>query len=403
MKFNLNEFLSAVANLLDIIEIDLFGIPTNHSKRIAFISIRIAKALQLSDPEIFDIASLALLHDNGASLKVLHDNLAGTTKDKINLIESRKEHCIIGDDNLEQFPFLTNPRHIILYHHEKYDGSGFFGLKQSEIPFLAQIIALADTLDLTFDLRIAFENRSVIQTFVAEHKNSFFSPELADVFMKLAESHDFWNNLSNERIDASLKEETPHQDKDFDMTEIRTITKTFSRIIDAKSKFTQEHSLGLSKKIAKMADYYHLDVFLTQKLLIAADLHDLGKLVVSNKILDKPGSLTEEEFLQIKKHPWIARECLQHVNGFEEIAIWIGNHHEKMDGSGYPNGLCAKDIDFSSRLLACLDIYQALRELRPYRNAMDHVGAMAEVNRMVEAHLLDPKIVSDIDFVFQAT
>src|SRR5450830_1259973 len=139
MNFNLNEFLRAIANALDTIEINIFGMPTNHSKRIAYISVKIARELQLTDEEIFDLASLAIMHDNGASMKLLQDKLNGTTKEKINIIESRKEHCTLGEDNLKNFPFLTNPQNIIKYHHEKFDGTGFFGLSGDKIPLLAQI------------------------------------------------------------------------------------------------------------------------------------------------------------------------------------------------------------------------------------------------------------------------
>ena len=147
-------------------------------------------------------------------------------------------------------------------------------------------------------------------------------------------------------------------------------------MIYAQSEFTQTHSSGLSEKLEKMAEFYKMDTIIALKLLIATDLHDLGKLVISNDILDKPGKLSKEEFEEIMKHPKITRLCLQDINGFEEIAKWAGNHHEKLDGSGYPEGLIAKDLDFNSRLITCLDIYQALREDRPYRKSMNHNKAL---------------------------
>src|SRR5665647_3605290 len=126
------------------------------------------------------------MHDNGPSMKLLHDKLLGTTKEKINVMESRKEHCSIGEDNLKNFPFLTNPQNIIRYHHEKYDGSGFFGLTKDKIPLMAQIIALSDTLDLAFDLRNVI-HRDIICTFVDVYRNTFFAPLLSDGFLKIAE------------------------------------------------------------------------------------------------------------------------------------------------------------------------------------------------------------------------
>src|SRR5665647_2277104 len=341
MNFNLNEFLRAVANTLDTIEINIFGMPTNHSKRIAYISVEIARELRLTNEEIFDLASLAIMHDNGASMKILHDKLLGTIKEQINVMESRKEHCTIGEDNLKEFPFFTKPQNIVKYHHEKYDGSGFFGLSKDEIPLLAQIIALPDTLDLVFDLRNGL-NKEIITAFVREHRNTFFSPLLSDVFLKIADRNEFWEALSDKNIDDSLKKVIPIFSHELNYNEIRTITKTFSNIIDSQSEYTQKHSSGLSEKLEKMAEFYKMDTIMTLKLLIATDLHDLGKLVISRDLLDKPGKLSEEEFVEIKKHPKITKVCLQGISGFEEITKWASNHHEKLDGSGYPEGLIAK-------------------------------------------------------------
>ena len=399
MDFNLNEFLGAVANTLDIIEIEIFGMATNHSKRIAYVSIKTAHEFQLTNQEIFDLASLAIMHDNGACMKILHDNLQGTLKEKINLLESRKEHCLIGEDNLRNFPFLTNPRNIIKYHHEKYDGSGFFGLSKDEIPLLAQIIGLADTLDLTFDLRNTF-NKKIVTEFVREQSSKLFSPGLSDVFLKISGQDEFWEALSDKFIDHSLKEVMPYFSHELDYYEIHTITKTLSRIIDAKSEFTQTHSSGLSERLESMAEFYKMDTITKLKLLIATDLHDLGKLAISNSILDKPSKLSKIEFEEIKKHPKITKLCLQDINGFEEITMWASNHHEKLDGSGYPDGLMAKDLDNNSRLIACLDIYQALREERPYRKPMDHLQAMEVLKSMVAVGQLDRSIVDDINSVF---
>jgi len=402
MNFNLNQFLSAMANALDTIEINIFGMPTNHSKRIAYISVIIAREFRLTDEEIFDLASLAILHDNGASMNILQDRLQGTVKDKINFLETKKIHCSIGEDNIKNFPFLTNPVNIIKYHHEKYDGSGFFGLSHDEIPIFSQIIALADTLDLAFDLEHT-ANKDMITAFVREHANTFFSPLLADTFIEIAGRKDFWDDLSDQNIDGSLRTLVPSFSNELSYSEIRRITKTFSKMIDAQSEFTQRHSSGLSEKLEIMAAFYELDPVLTLKLSIATDLHDLGKLVISSAILDKPGKLTEEEFEEIKKHPLITRLCLQEIDGFENITQWASNHHEKLDGSGYPKGLKACDLDFYSRLIACLDVYQALREERPYRKAMDHQGAMVILKNMAKKGQLDHTIAEDINTVFSNT
>jgi len=299
---------------------------------------------------------------------------------------------------------MTSSLNIILYHHENHDGTGFFGKRGDEIPLMSRIIHLADKLDLECGIKNAADNaseRGRVTAYVKRHAGTYFSPETADVFLLLAEQESFWNELTDATISQALLRYTPDFSMEFSYGEIREMTRTFSKIIDAKSAFTELHSSGLAEKVEKMAAYYGFDEDTAQQLLIAADLHDLGKMAVSNAILDKPGALTAAEFDKIKTHPGVARVCLEEIKGFESIVQWIYQHHEKLDGSGYPQGLTGEGLDFNSRLLTCLDIYQALTEERPYRKAMDHESAVTALRTMARKNLIDPRIVEDIARIFQ--
>src|SRR5574344_1541910 len=154
MKVNLNQILFALSDALDFVEIDILGASINHSKRVAYISLRLANLFELNNKEKFDICSFAILHDNGLCEEVLIDTLEGNKKSNHNILEQYTIHCQIGEDNVKDFPFQTDHKNIIKYHHENYDGSGVYGLKGDEIPLIAQIIALADTVDNLFH----FEN-----------------------------------------------------------------------------------------------------------------------------------------------------------------------------------------------------------------------------------------------------
>lgn len=198
----------------------------------------------------------------------------------------------------------------------------------------------------------------------------------------------------------AIKSESPELSFNYSYKKIRKITALISDIIDSKSKFTKLHSSGLSNKARVMADFYNFSKDKKNKLLIAADLHDLGKLAVSNSILDKPGRLNDEEFTKVKAHSFYTRKALEPIDCFEEITEWAANHHEKNDGSGYPYGLKKRDLDFSSQLMAALDIYQALRENRPYRKPMTHKKSINILKNMVGAGKLNKKIVNDIDSLF---
>lgn len=402
MIFNLNEFLIATSYALDFVEMDIFGVVTNHSKRVAYISMSIAKEMGLSKEQIFDIASLAMLHDNGASEKILHDKLLIGNRSHLHSIESKQEHNIRGEENVKNYPFLTNVQNVIRYHHENYDGTGFFGIEGNQIPVMAQIIKLADTIELNSLLNeMCIEDKQVVQSFVKLHENTMFAPELVSTFLKVSQTPYFWLDLKDEFIDSSIRRNMPSFSLEMSLSKIHNITQVFSRIIDAKSKFTKEHSSKLMEKVTIMGEFYKKPEDEIYKLMIAADLHDIGKLAISNSILDKPGKLNQREFDIIKQHSYYTRLCLQGIKGFEDINEWASNHHEKLNGKGYPFGKTDKELDFNSRLISCLDIYQALMEERPYRTPMSRKQATIIMDEMVGNGMLDESITNDIKRVFK--
>lgn len=402
MQFNLNEFLMAVSFTLDFVEMDILGAKTNHGKRTAYISLKIAKDLGLSDKELHDIVALGMLHDNGISEKSLHDRLLNVDSINLRNLERMKEHCIIGEENVSQYPFLTDVKGIIKYHHENYNGTGYYKLQDEEIPLISQIIHISDIMQSYFNFE---NNKHDVEArtikLVNEQGDKMFSSKLIAGFNNVTKEKQFWMNLKDENIYRSLKKETPIYNIEISFEELRKITGIFSKIIDSKSKYTARHSRELADKVVIMADYYNMDMNEKMKLLIAADLHDIGKLAIPNKILDSSNKLTNEEFEIVKKHTYYTRLALQDIKGFEDITEWASNHHEKLNGQGYPFGKTEKNIDFNSRLMACLDIYQALVEERPYRRILTHEETMEILNEMKNKGFIDSKITEDIDYVFR--
>lgn len=401
MKFNLSEFLLAISYAMDFVEIDLLGLPTNHGKRVAYIALRLAERLGLSKDEQYDIVSLGILHDNGVSEMLSSKSDTLDSREVLMINEALRTHCIIGERNVRDFPFFSNTSNVIKYHHEKYDGTGFFGIVGDKIPLMSQIIFLADRIELELGgLGPGNGARFEALAYVKAEEGKSFAPRVVHEFIGLITDESFWRSLSDESIIESLKREIPDIEMNLSLEQVREVTKILSKIIDSKSKFTSVHSDGLAQKVEVLADYYNYSENEKQKLIIAADLHDLGKLAISNAILDKPGKLTKEEFEKIKEHTKYTRIALEQVSGFEDLTEWASNHHEKLNGSGYPLGKSADELDFNSRLMACLDIYQALIEERPYRTPLSHESAMRIMENMVENHLIDGIIVLDIDQVF---
>jgi HD-GYP domain-containing protein (c-di-GMP phosphodiesterase class II) len=135
---------------------------------------------------------------------------------------------------------------------------------------------------------------------------------------------------------------------------------------------------------------------------LAAAFHDLGKLAVPPEVLEKPGKLNQEEFEIIKTHITHTRRMLGGLTAFPgmgDLVEWAANHHEKLDGGGYPLGKAGEKLDFNSRLMACIDVYQAVSEERPYHPRRSHGETMPILFNMAERGGLDRKIVEDMDRV----
>ena len=128
----------------------------------------------------------------------------------------------------------------------------------------------------------------------------------------------------------------------------------------------------------------------------AAQLHDIGKLAISNRILDKPGRLSRAEFTLVREHPVITERILDRVPGFRHLAPLAGAHHERLDGDGYPRGLTRAEITLPMRMLAVADVYEALTSDRPYRPARSSDEAL-EIMRAEVPGQLDGEVFSALE------
>ena len=159
-------------------------------------------------------------------------------------------------------------------------------------------------------------------------------------------------------------------------------------MIDAKSPFTARHSQRVAEIADGIAAVLGFDADARRTMLRAALQHDIGKLAISSRILDKPDKLTDEEFRAIQTHPVHTLRILERAPCFAPLADLAANHHEKLDGSGYPRSLDARHLDLPMRVLAVADVYEALTADRPYRGPLPVEEALAIIDRDVP-HRLD--------------
>jgi len=139
-------------------------------------------------------------------------------------------------------------------------------------------------------------------------------------------------------------------------------------IVDDFDKYTKEHSENVSRICEKVANEMKLDLVAKRKLIMAAKVHDFGKVAVPQKILNKRGKLTKEEYEKIKEHPVIGADLIGKFPYLKEISTIVKYHHKKLDGTGYPEDGISK-IPLEARILTVCDVYEALTSERPYRNA----------------------------------
>lgn len=166
-----------------------------------------------------------------------------------------------------------------------------------------------------------------------------------------------------------LKEPGGHEavlDEDY----LDDIAEAFGQVVDAKSPFTAGHSARVGLYTALLAESMDVPEARRRWLKRGALLHDVGKLGVSNAILDKPGQLDETEWAAVKRHAVYTESILGRIQIFDELARVSAAHHERLDGRGYPRGLQAADIVLETRIITTADIFDAITAERPYRGAV---------------------------------
>jgi putative nucleotidyltransferase with HDIG domain len=146
--------------------------------------------------------------------------------------------------------------------------------------------------------------------------------------------------------------------------------KSLSQAVEAKDPYTNGHSIRVGEYACKLAGRLGLSQKRVEDLKIAAILHDIGKIGVEESILNKPGRLTEEEYDKIKQHPEIGVKIIKDIDFLKDVSKIILSHHERYDGTGYPEGRKIGDIVLESQILSLADVFDALTSERPYRSAM---------------------------------
>lgn len=258
---------------------------------------------------------------------------------------------------------------------EHWNGKGHpEGLRREEISLLARIAGLSQTVEVFFreqGLKSALE-------MARARRKRWFDPALVDALLALKNDHEFWQRVASpEPMDRVAALEPADHARFINDAELDQIAEAFARVVDAKSPWTYQHSTGVAKIASGIAATIGFDATEVRCVRRMGLLHDLGKLGVSNMILDKPARLTETEFAALRQHPADSERILERIGCFREYAPVAGAHHERIDGRGYFRGVPSQDLPLTARLMTVADIYEALTAARPYRDGMPKEKVLA--------------------------
>jgi diguanylate cyclase (GGDEF)-like protein/PAS domain S-box-containing protein len=184
------------------------------------------------------------------------------------------------------------------------------------------------------------------------------------------------------KIDEVLKvsEDLLYRDKIFDRNSQRyEAIQMIMRSLHEKIPRERQHSFRVGELCGRIGKAMGMHPNMLSALITAAELHDIGKIAISNDILDKPGKLNDAEWLEIKRHPEVGYNILSSANAYAPLADIVLAHHERWDGRGYPNGLRGSRIPLNARIIAVADSYDAMIEDRPYRKALTQEQAIDQL------------------------
>ena len=430
LSVSLAETISALSFALDLTEDAVPG----HALRTCLIGMRIATALQLNSDECSNLYYALLLKNVGCSsnsarmcqiigggddravkagakledwtrphqpklsaLRLLWHHAApgagpldkawqilkiGATQHENNA-EMIGLRCDRGASILRKIGLGAEAAEAVRHLDEHWDGSGYpLGQRGNAIPLLSRIACAAQLLD-------AFAGEQGPDAAIGklvERSGRWFDPEIVIVAYALHRSgglwQDCWSEGSRRTLEAVL-DLAPGFADTLSASGIDLICEAFADVVDAKSPFTFRHSTEVSRIAREIAHGMGFDAQRSQFVYRAGLLHDLGKLRVPNSILDKNGAPSSDEWRVIREHPALTSQILGRMQAFSELAAVAGAHHEKLDGSGYPDRLPAAAISTEARILAVADAYCALSEDRPYRNGSSPEEAFTVLRKVV--------------------
>ena len=384
LRINIYDMVASIARVVDMMN----SVIGNHHLQVAYLVYRLGEELKLSNDRRFELFMAGALHDIGAFF----------LKDRIDFLEFENkksdEHSIAGSLILKTFKPFTGISGLIKFHHVPWkNGKGAFKNGES-VPDGSHLIHLADCVAATISKETPILNQvQHICQRISTQKDDIFVPEHVHALINMANREDIWLDVVSESLETVLKQTVLNEYKLFSIEEMVDFSKLIDRLIGFKSSFTVPHSSGVAAaavELARMSGFSKHD----QRLIeIAAYLHDLGKLAIPSRILEKKDKLSDDERSIMESHVYHTYQVLEPFEMLRIAGFWGTLHQERLNGTGYPFELTSDELPMGARIMAVADVFTALTENRPYRKGMNSDDAKAALQSMVNAGELDEHLV----------
>ena len=391
------ELVVALSQGLDLAE----GRPMGHAQRVCHIASALALEVGLSSEERLALFYGALFHDVGVPMAsptlsalpgIIEDDLfaasplrspeqmagEGTPAAFQAVVQAFHQHVLLGARAVGGLDLPDAVADVVLAHHERWDGGGFpAGLAGEETPLAARVLALADHAEALIEAEPSpLAARRSLTPSLRQLSGSALDPALVQEAARLCRRDDFWLGLYSEQLAEDLLAIRAAEPARRDKRLLLRFASAFASIVDARSQYTLGHSHQVAEEAQRLARAAGLSAEHAQMVRVAGLLHDQGRLGVPPRVIAKADILNVGEMHLLRQHPSYSRRILEGLRGMEEIALWVGAHHERPDGRGYPEMMSGPEIPLEARILGVANVYVAVTADRPYRPGLRRLEAL---------------------------
>ena len=413
-KLSRGTLVAALSRAFDLAE----GRRPGHAQRVAYIGVYLAEELKLEPARVEEVFFGCLLHDVGMAAVAADARIETARGSKIisgsaraadvlasvpvggwsDVIKALAAHCELGSKIVRKMGLGDSVARAVASHHDCWDGSGLPGSVAGEgVPMVSRVVAVADRVESMIDAEgspLLVRRRG--PSLVREMAGGELDPSLAEKMAQAASRDEFWLGLYDNDLSAALM--SLNYGGAMGREELFDLIAVLSDLVDGRNS----REAGTGRRIGDLARRVALSCDMTERradlVKVAALLQDIGTLGVPAHFLSKPDILSIEEMSAVQMHPTYARDILSEIPGLGAAAWWVGCHHERIDGKGYPNMLEGDEVPTEAQIIGMCEAFDALTSDRPYRRAMPAVNAF-EVMRGLGGTRFDPYLLERFESV----